>query len=279
MKDKKNSLTPGVLWGFIGAGQMGAAMMRGLVAAGLITPENIRFFDPDPERQKELVTEGFKATAGLAEIMEAEVAVLAVKPQVAGTVLPTLQELAQGRHLLISVVAGLSLAALEKALPYPRVIRAMPNTPLLVQAGMTALAPGSRASAEDVQLALTMFNALGRAMIVAEAHFDAVTALSGSGPAYVAVFLEALADGGVRMGLPRTLAQELALQTLLGTARLCQEKNLHPAILKDQVASPGGTTIAGLHALEQGGFRGLVMNAVEAATWRAQDLAAASNDR
>ncbi len=263
--------------GFIGAGQMGAAMMRGLLAAGLAAPQKLSFLDPDPKRRQELAALGLKAAANYAEVMQAEVVILAVKPQVVGEVLKALKDLALSRHLLISIVAGFPLAALEGTLSQARLIRVMPNTPLQVQAGMTAVAPGTRATPQDLQLTLTLFNALGRALLVEEKLFDAVTALSGSGPAYVALFLEALADGGVKMGLPRTLAMELAVQTLLGTAKLCQEKGLHPGILKDQVASPGGTTIAGLHALEQGGFRGLVMNAVEAAAWRAQDLAALSS--
>jgi pyrroline-5-carboxylate reductase len=167
-----------------------------------------------------------------------------------------------------------TLAALEEALPHCRIIRAMPNAPLMVQAGMTALAQGSRATSEDMDLALGLFRAVGRAEVVAETHLDAVTALSGSGPAFVAVFMEALADGAVKMGLSRTLAMEFAAQTVFGTARLVLEKNLHPGMLKDLVASPGGTTIHGLHALEQGTFRGAVISAIEAATCRAQDLAA-----
>jgi pyrroline-5-carboxylate reductase len=143
----------------------------------------------------------------------------------------------------------------------------------MVGAGMTAIAPGSRVTSHDVDLALDLFRAVGRAEIIDESHLDAITALSGSGPAYVAVFLEALADGAVKMGLPRALALEFAAQTLLGTARLVLEKNLHPALLKDLVTSPGGTTSHALHALETGAFRAAVISALEAATWRARDLA------
>jgi len=266
-------------FGFIGAGSMGGALIQGVVAAGLVKPENLRFYDPDPDRRRELASLGVTPAADNAAVMRSQVIILAVKPQMMGQVLTEIQELAQPRHLIISLAAGIPLALLEEDLPQARVLRAMPNTPLLVQAGITALAPGQRATSEDVALARHLFGAGGQTLVVAESHLDAVTGLSGSGPAYVAVFLEALTDGGVKMGLPRPLAWQLALHTVLGAARLCLEKELQPGSLKDMVTSPGGTTISGLHALEQGGFRGLVMNAVEAATWRAQDLAAAGSQR
>jgi pyrroline-5-carboxylate reductase len=257
--------------GFIGAGNMGGALLKGLLAAG-VPASNLTFYDPDPELQQKLDSLGIEAALDNAEVMHADVAILAVKPQVMGQVLEEIQEFTRARHLVISIAAGITLSHLEEALPEPRFIRAMPNTPLMVHAGMTGLTPGTRATPEDVQLALELFQAVGRAVVVDEKLMDAVTALSGSGPAFVAVFLEALADGGVKMGLSRALALEMAAQTLLGTARLCQEQNLHPALLKDRVASPGGTTIAGLHALEVGGFRGVVMDAIEAAALRAREL-------
>jgi pyrroline-5-carboxylate reductase len=257
--------------GFIGAGSMGGALLKGLLAAGM-PAENLTFYDPDPKRQQELDGLGIEAALDNAEVMHADVVILAVKPQVIGKALDEIQEFTRARHLIISIAAGVTLPQLEEALPEPRFIRAMPNTPLMVHAGMTGIAPGTRATPEDVQLARELFGAVGRAVVVDEKLMDAVTALSASGPAFVAVFLEALADGGVKMGLPRALALEMAAQTLLGATRLCLEKNLHPAALKDLVASPGGTTIAGLHALEVGGFRGLVMDAIEAATLRAREL-------
>lgn len=257
--------------GFIGAGSMGGALLKGLLAAGA-PAAHLTFYDPDPQRQQELDGLGVEPALDNAEVMHAQVVILAVKPQVLGRALDEIQEFTRPWHLIISVAAGVTLSGLEEALPEPRFIRAMPNTPLMVHAGMTGLAAGTRATPEDVQLALELFGAVGRAVVVDEKLMDAVTALSGSGPAFVAVFLEALADGGVKMGLPRSLALEMASQTLLGAARLCLEKTLHPAALKDQVASPGGTTIAGLHALEAGGFRGLVMDAIEAATLRARQL-------
>jgi pyrroline-5-carboxylate reductase len=261
--------------GFIGAGAMGGALMRGLLHAGRVKPGELVFCDPETRRREELEKLGVEAALDNAEVMHAPVVVLAVKPQTLRSVLKEIRDHARPWQLVISIAAGVPLAVLEEALHNCRVIRAMPNTPLMVSAGMTALAPGSRSTPEDLDLALDLFRAVGRAEVVAETHLDAVTALSGSGPAFVAVFAEALADGAVKMGLPRALAMEFAAQTLLGTARLLLEKNLHPGVLKDLVTSPGGTTIHGLHALEQGAFRAAVMSAIEAATWRSQDLAAA----
>jgi pyrroline-5-carboxylate reductase len=261
--------------GFVGAGSMGGALVRGLLAAGLVKPADLVFYDPDPRLQQALEKLGVGAALDNAAVMQAPVVVLAVKPQVLRGVLKEIRDHARPGQVVISIAAGVPLAVLEEALPDSRVVRAMPNTPLMVQAGMTALAPGSRATDEDMALVLDLFRAVGRAEVVAEAHLDAITALSGSGPAFAAVFLEALADGAVKMGLPRNLALEFAAQTLLGTARLVLEKNLHPGLLKDLVSSPGGTTIHGLHALEQGAFRAAVISAVESAAWRAQDLAGA----
>ena len=261
--------------GFIGAGAMGGALLRGLLSAGRVKKEELVFCDPDPKRQQEMEKLGIEAALDNAEVMHSPVVVLAVKPQILRKVLDEIKDFIRPWHLVISIAAGVPLTVLEEALPDGRVIRAMPNAPLMVQAGMTALAPGSRATPEDLDLALDLFRAVGRAEVVQESLLDAVTALSGSGPAFVAVFLEALADGAVKMGLPRVLAMEFAAQTVLGTALLLLEKNLHPGLLKDLVTSPGGTTIHGLHALEQGAFRAAVISAIESATWRSQDLAAA----
>jgi pyrroline-5-carboxylate reductase len=261
--------------GFIGAGAMGGALLRGLLTAGRVKAAELVFCDPDPKRQEEMKKWGIDAARDNAEVMRSPVVVLAVKPQILRQVLEEIKDLIQPWHLVISIAAGVPLAVLEEALPDARVIRAMPNAPLMVQAGMTALAPGSRATPQDLDLALDLFRAVGRAEVLQESHMDTVTALSGSGPAFVAVFLEALADGAVKMGLPRVQAMEFAAQTVLGTALLLLEKNIHPALLKDLVTSPGGTTIHGLHALEQGAFRAAVISAIEAAAWRSQDLAAA----
>jgi pyrroline-5-carboxylate reductase len=258
--------------GFIGAGAMGGAIIRGLLARGGVARENLIFYDPDPASQAKMEKLGVEAALDNAEVMHAQVVVLAVKPQLLGPVLAGIKDFARPQHLLISIAAGVTLATLEAALPESRIIRAMPNTPALVAAGMTALAPGSRATPEDTALALALFQAVGQAAVVEERLMDAVTGLSGSGPAFVALFIEALADGGVKAGLPRLLAHNMAVQTVLGAAKLCQEEDLHPAKLKDLVASPGGTTIEGVHVLENGGFRGLVMSAVTAAAARSKEL-------
>jgi pyrroline-5-carboxylate reductase len=258
--------------GFIGVGSMGGAIIRGLLARGRVARENLIYYDPDPTRQAQMDALEVEAALDNAEVMHAPVVVLGVKPQIMLAVLNAVKEFARPWHLIISIAAGVPLTVLEGALPDSRVIRVMPNTPTLVGAGMAALAPGKGVTPEDLNLALDLFGAVGQAVVVEERLMDAVTGLSGSGPAFVAVFIEALADGGVKMGLPRPLALTLATQTVLGTARLCHEEQLHPAVLKDQVTSPGGTTIAGLHALESSGFRAAVMDAVSAAAARSKEL-------
>ena len=258
--------------GFIGVGNMGGAIIRGLLTGGFIPRENLIYYDPDPARQAQMDELGVEAALDNPEVMHAPVVVLGVKPQALPGVLAGVKEFARPWHLVISIAAGVSLEALEGAFPGSRVIRVMPNAPTLVGAGMAALAPGRGVTPEDLALALELFRAVGQAVVVEERLMDAVTGLSGSGPAFVAVFIEALSDGGVKMGLPRPLALTLATQTVLGTARLCHEEQMHPALLKDLVTSPGGTTIAGLHALESAGFRGAVMDAVTAAAVRSKEL-------
>jgi pyrroline-5-carboxylate reductase len=258
--------------GVIGAGSMGGAIIRGLLKGGHVPRENLIYYDPDPARQAQMDELGVAAALDNPEVMHAPLVVLGVKPQVIPAVLAGIQEFARPWQLIISIAAGVPLAVLEEACPESRIIRVMPNTPTLVGAGMAALAPGRKVTPDDLALALELFRAVGEAVVVEERLMDAVTGLSGSGPAFVAVFIEALADGGVKMGLPRPLALTLATQTVLGTARLCHEEQMHPAILKDLVTSPAGTTIAGLHALESGGFRGAVIDAVSAAAARSKEL-------
>lgn len=272
MTEQAQDRLAGAKIGFIGAGSMGGAIIRGLVQGGHVPPGNLISYDPDAARQAAMGDLGVEAARDHAEVMHARVVVLAVKPQMMSVVLAEIKPHARPWHLFISIAAGVPLAVLEAALPDSRVVRAMPNTPTMVGAGMAALTSGSRATPKDTTLALELFQAVGLAVLVDETQMDAVTAVSGSGPAFVAVFIEALADGGVKMGLPRPLAHLLATQTVLGTARLCLEKELHPGMLKDLVTSPGGTTIAGLHALETGGFRGAVMSAVESAALRSREL-------
>jgi pyrroline-5-carboxylate reductase len=272
MKEPGKGRLAEIKLGFIGVGNMGGAIIRRLLAGGLVPRENLIYCDPDPSRQAQMAELGVAAALDNAAVMHAKVVVLGVKPQVLPAVLAAVKEFARPWHLIISIAAGVPLKVLEEACPHSRVVRVMPNTPTLVGAGIAALAPGRGVTPEDLDLALDLFRAVGQAVVVEERLMDAVTGLSGSGPAFVAVFIEALTDAGVNMGLPRPLALTLATQTVLGTARLCQEEQLHPALLKDLVTSPGGTTIAGLHALEMRGFRGAVMDAVTAATARSKDL-------
>ena len=259
---------------FIGGGQMAEAMIGGLLSGQVCAAESIWAADPVAERRDRLKSQ-FGVRVGPTNreaVVWADVVVLAVKPQMLPAVLselgPTL-----AHALVISIVAGVMIRTIEEQTDSAaRVVRAMPNTPALIREGMTALAPGTGVSNEDVLLVRTMFEAVGLVVLVEERMMDAVTGLSGSGPAYIFQAIEALADGGVMMGLPRQTAELLAAQTVLGSARLVLESGVHPAQLKDRVTSPGGTTIAGLHQLEQGGFRAALMAAVEAATMRSKEL-------
>jgi pyrroline-5-carboxylate reductase len=254
---------------------MATALARGWLTAGLTTPDRLRASDPVP-----LAREAFQREVGVAAVLDnrqvvaaSDVVILAVKPQTIGPVLAEVGPGLTARHLVVSIAAGVTLAQLTRGLgPAARVIRVMPNTPSLVGACAAAISPGGAATAEDEQLVERMFRAVGVAHRVPEKMLDAVTGLSGSGPAFVAVVIEALSDGGVRMGLPRDVATALAAQTVLGSAKMVLAAGLHPGLLKDMVASPGGTTIAGLHALERGGLRAALMDAVEAATRRAEEL-------
>jgi pyrroline-5-carboxylate reductase len=204
------------------------------------------------------------AASNLEAVGHADLILLSVKPQDVPGLLDEVGADVRADHLVISIAAGVTLNTLERRLPHhPPVIRVMPNTPALVQTGMAVLAPGRRARDEHEATALRLFGALGRAIVLPERHLDAVTALSGSGPAFLAVVAEALSDAGVHVGLPRDVAQ-----TMLGTGRMLTETGMHPALLKEAVSSPGGTSIAGLHALERGGIRAVIMDAIVAATER-----------
>jgi pyrroline-5-carboxylate reductase len=255
---------------------MAEALAGGLVAAGLAA-EHICAADPDPSRRKHLEEQlRIETTAdNLEAVRGRDAVVIAVKPGLlAHALAPIDADTARG-PLWISIAAGVPLARLAEALsPDARIVRAMPNTPALVRAGATAICGNAAASGEDLALASALFESVGICWIAPdEALLDAVTGLSGSGPAYVFVLLEALADAGVRVGLPRDAAAKLATQTVLGAAKLASEGDRHPAQLKDQVASPGGTTIAGLERLESGGLRAAVYEAVAAATARSKELA------
>jgi pyrroline-5-carboxylate reductase len=259
--------------GFIGGGNMAEALIRGLVEAG-IGPDKIGVSDPRQERLDELAKKyGLRTDLdNLSIARSAEVVVLATKPQVLPSVLDQLRGQAEDK-LFVSVAAGIPTTLIQERLGEgTRVIRAMPNTPALVGAGATALALGKDANEEDARIGTSIFDAVGVTEILKENQLDAVTGLSGSGPAYVFVVLESMADAGVKLGLPRPVALKLAAQTVMGSAKLLLDTNGHPGQLKDMVTSPGGTTIAGLHALEQGGLRNTLMSAVEAATKRAKEL-------
>ena len=261
--------------GFLGGGKMATALVRGLLAARLTTPDRVTASDVLPEARQALSSAtGVQVVADNRAVVErSEVLILAVKPQVMPAVLAEIRPVVTPRHLVISIAAGITLRQLGDGLGADRrIVRVMPNTPCLVGASASGYCLGPAATPDDGALVDRILSAVGRAFHLPEHLLDAVTGLSGSGPAFVAVVIEALSDGGVRMGLPRDVATALAAQTVLGAAKMILEENLHPGVLKDMVASPGGTTIAGLHALERGGLRAALMDAVEAATRRATEL-------
>jgi pyrroline-5-carboxylate reductase len=259
---------------FLGGGVMATAILRSLLDAGLAVPERVAVSEPQAARRQVLAELGVRAVAGNAEaVAGADVVVLAVKPYVIPSVLQEVGGALSPSQVVISIAAGVTLAQLEALLPAGvPAIRVMPNTPVQVGAGASAFCRGAAATEEHAALVRQVFEAGGRCVEVTEAQIDAVTGLSGSGPAYVCLIVEALADGGVRMGLPRDVALTLAAQTLLGSAKLILDTGDHPAVLKDRVATPGGTTIAGLAALEEAGVRSGLIRAVEAATRRATEL-------
>jgi pyrroline-5-carboxylate reductase len=260
---------------FIGGGNMAEALLRGILASNRMPPDAILATDVREERLAFLqATYGIGVSADNVDAArQAETILLAVKPQVMGRVLEALKDTVGEKHLVISIAAGISTAAIAEHFPHPvRVIRVMPNTPALVLEGVSAVTRGRYAAPQDLETARRLFEAVGKVVVVDESLMDAVTGLSGSGPAYVFLVIEALADAGVKVGLPRDVALALAAQTVRGSARLVLETGKHPGELKDMVTSPGGTTIAGLHALEQGAVRAALVNAVEAATRRSQEL-------
>ncbi len=260
---------------FLGAGNMAEALVKGLLRAGVATPGEVLCTDRRPERGPELTrTYGVRfGQDNVAAAREAGLVVLSVKPQAMNRLLDEIGPALDQSKLVISIAAGVPIAAIERKVGHGvRIVRCMPNTPALVGAGATALAPGEHATEADLRQARALFEAVGKAVVVDEPLLDAVTGLSGSGPAYIFLIIEALSDAGVKMGLARAQSLELAAQTVLGSAKLLLETGEHPGRLKDQVTSPGGTAIAGLHTLEAGGLRTTLMNAVEAATRRSHEL-------
>src|SRR5262245_10920695 len=261
--------------GFIGAGNMGEALIKGLVTANVLPAEAIRASDVRLERLKELDRlYGIQlAPTNVELVRHSDVVIMAVKPQIMTPVLREIAPAMTRKKLMISIAAGVSTAKIRAALGQDaRLIRVMPNTPALVLEGVTAIAKADGLEADDLDTAGEIFSAVGRVVVLDESALDAVTGLSGSGPAYVAVVVESLADGGVKMGLDRITAMTLATQTVLGAAKLLLETRLHPGALKDMVSSPGGTSIAGVAALEEGGIRTTFIKAVERATQRSKEL-------
>lgn len=265
-----------IRWGFIGSGKMATALARGMVRAGVAKPSQIYVSDPIEAARAALVAEtGARPAANNAEVVRnSQAIVLAVKPQSMPHVLNELRPFVGPEHLMISIAAGVTMDALAAGLGPDdrRLVRVMPNTPALLGAGASGYCLGPSTLPGDEVTVKLCLDAVGKSFCVPEHLLDAVTGLSGSGPAFVYLMIEALSDGGVRVGLPRDVATALAAQTVLGSARMVLETGLHPGVLKDQVTSPGGTTIAGLHALERGGVRAALMNAVEAATERSREL-------
>jgi pyrroline-5-carboxylate reductase len=265
----------GLTVGFIGGGNMGEALIKGLLGASLVPASAIHATDVRLERLKELDRQyGIQVSSNNADLVRhSDIIILAVKPQIMDSVLKEIAPAVTRKKLLISVAAGVSTAKIRAVLHKDsRLIRVMPNTPALVLEGVTAIAKADNLEPDDLDTAGEIFSAVGRVVVLDETLMDAVTGLSGSGPAYVAIVIESLADGGVRMGLDRITAMTLATQTVLGAAKLLLETGLHPGALKDMVSSPGGTSIAGIAALEEGGIRTTFIKAVERATERSREL-------
>jgi len=265
--------------GFIGGGNMAEAMIKGLLSASFIEAKNVFVSEPSEAKRDTLHAEyKIKVSADNRELVKkCDILILAVKPQILQEVLVDIRSLVDSDKLIISIAAGVPIAIIDDALRGDKnkkfsIVRTMPNTPALVQEGVTAIASGEHVRKIDVKIAHRIFEAVGRTVDVEEDQLDAVTGLSGSGPAYIFMLIEALSDAGVKMGLSREVANILTIQTVLGSAKLARESGKHPGELKDMVTSPAGTTISGLHALEEGSFHTTLMNAVEDATLRSREL-------
>ncbi len=261
----------------LGAGMMGGALSRGLVAAGAMPASGIRLFDTHSAKAVALAADlgpgAIAAPSVQSAVLGADLVLLAVKPPMVADVLTEIASVILPSQLVISIAAGVRLEKMESLLPGDiPVVRTMPNTPCLVGKGATALCRGSHATAEHLRLAESLFASVGISVEVPERLLDAVTGLSGSGPAYVYLMIEALADGGVKEGLTRDTARLLAAQTVLGAAQMVLSSDEHPAQLKDNVTTPGGTTIAALHVLERAGIRTALIDAIQAAAARSREL-------
>lgn len=261
---------------FLGAGKMGGIILQALLKNGLLTAKTTCATVAHEERAKALAAKlKVKVGTNNAEAVKgADIIVIAVKPQVVEDVVREISRTITAKQMIVSVAASVPTAMIEKSLPASiPVIRAMPNTPCLMGSGMTAICKGKHASAADVALAARMFEAVGRTVVVDEKHMDAVTALSASGPAYIYIILESLAEAGVKVGLPRDIATLLAAQTTLGAAKVVLETGDHPALLKDAVTTPAGCTIDAIMELEEGKLRVTLIKAVVKAAQRAKELA------
>lgn len=257
--------------GIIGAGKMGTAIIKGILNSGIVRQDQVTASRPNEKTGAALAEEtGIRVVPDNSRVVEtSDIVVLAVKPQVIDRVLLEIAPLVKLGKLVVSIAAGVPLGRLESFLPNgTHVVRVMPNTPCLVGEGACAYAGGRHADSGDLSKVGQIFSSVGIAFALEERHLDAVTALSGSGPAYVFLFIESLVAGGVNMGLSQEVALELAVQTVLGSAAMARQTKQHLAQLRDAVTSPGGTTIAGLCALEQGAFRATVMQAIARATER-----------
>jgi len=259
---------------FVGGGAIAEAIVGGIIKAGLVSPQQITVCDISQERREHMENKyGVSSSADAAQIAPVvDILFLTVKPQVIQSVLDSLSGVVSAATTVISVVAGTSTDTLQEKLPGVPIVRVMPNTPVAVGEGMAAITLGKYADQQSGELATMLFSAVGRTVMVTESAMDAVTGLSGSGPGYAYVMIDALADAGVRVGLPRSVALTLAAQTLLGAARMVLETGEHPAKLRDMVTSPGGTTIAGIHVLEQSGVRAALIDAVVCATERSREM-------
>jgi len=261
--------------GFIGGGKMAEALAQGIINASLSSVDKIIASDVDKKRCQILEKDTrIKTTQENKKITsESDIIILAVKPNIIGSILKELKNDITPKHLVVSIAAGIPLGFIESALNKGcRVVRVMPNTPCLVGETAAGYALGKAATRDDGKLVGEILNAVGKSYLLEEKHLDAVTGLSGSGPAFVYTVIEALSDGGVKMGLPRDISTKLAAQTVLGSAKMVLETGMHPGELRDFVTSPGGTTIEGLHALEKGNIRNALIDAVETATKKSKKL-------
>ena len=261
--------------GFIGIGNMGEALIAGLLKAKFITPEHILVYDADGERLRSIQKkyDVKKASDNNYLSSQCDILLLCVKPQSMKEVIEEIADSLDPSKLLISIAAGVPLYAIETyARKQLRLIRVMPNINVLVQEGVSAIAPGNLATDEDIKWAKAIFDCVGKSIAIHESLMDAVTGLSGSGPAYVFLMIEALTDAGVHLGMTRSQAFTLVTQTVMGSVKLLSHTGEHPALLREKVTSPGGTTAAGLYKLEEGGLRKILIDAVIAATQRSKEL-------